>query len=305
MRLRVCRLLLLMMALLVPACAGARDEPALAVQDIRHHAMPRDGSRLPAPRGIAPGLPGERFVLDTSGRVLVFDDRGELLRQWRMPEVEAGRPEGVLLLEDGRIVVADTHYHRLVFFDRHGTLLSVQGEQGLGPGQFLYPVKLAQDDRQNLYVAEYGSNDRIQKFAPDGRCLLSIGEFGTGPGQFQRPSGVVWTAGKVYVTDAINNRIQVFSDEGAFEAILGDADGGPTLRFPYDLSLGPDGHLYTVEYGAGRVTALNTRGEVVGRFGASGKGTGQFLTPWALSVDERGHIWVADTGNRRMVELVP
>jgi hypothetical protein len=34
-------------------------------------------------------------------------------------------------------------------------------------------------------------------------------------------------------------------------------------------------------------------------------GMNQFNTPWGIGVDDRGRIFVADTGNRRLVELVP
>ncbi|MFT4637588.1 MAG: sugar lactone lactonase YvrE [Verrucomicrobiales bacterium] len=50
------------------------------------------------------------IVLDDAGRVLVFDRDGKVLRRWSMPDVSVGRPEGVVVLNDGRIVVGDTHY---------------------------------------------------------------------------------------------------------------------------------------------------------------------------------------------------
>src|SRR5262249_9572977 len=153
---------------------------------------------------------------DTGGRVLVFDSNGKLAREWKMPEYDVGRPEGDCVFKDGRVVVTDTHYSRVVFFDRTGKLLSMSGSFGHEPGQFIYPVGITQDDAENYYVCEYGSNDRVQKFSVDGELLLQFGAFGTAPGEFQRPSGVLWHQGKVYVADAMNNRIQMFSDQGEF-----------------------------------------------------------------------------------------
>ncbi len=300
--LRVC--LLILLAAFLSACGGS-SEPKLPLQHALDWSMPPDGPRVPAPRSIALGRDGQFIVLDTAGRVLIFDGAGTLLKSWSMPDTEVGKPEGVCLLRDGRLAVADTHYHRVVFFDRDGTVLSTFGEHGGGPGQFIYPVKVIQDDHANLYVAEYGGNDRIQKFSPTGQFILSFGGFSTEPGSFQRPSGLLWHDGQIYVADAINHRVQLFHDDGRFVKVLNDSDNPWQLKFPYDLVRGPDGFLYVIEYGAGRVTAITTTGQLVGRFGSAGRGPGQMATPWGLAVDQTGRVLVADTGNRRIVELRP
>lgn len=299
---RVQALLLLVIALLA-GCSG-REDPVLKVSETHLWSVPSEGKVLPAGRGMNTSPRGEVYVLDTIGRILVYGPGGEVVRQWRMPDSKVGRPEGILELKDGRIAVADTHYHRVVFFDGGGKVTGMFGKLGPGPGEFIYPVGLAQDDAGNLYVAEYGSNDRVQKFAPDGRHLVSFGSFGTGLGQLQRTAGIVWCEGRVYVADAINNRVQVFKDDGTFVGVLG-GEKPPTLNYPYDVKIGPDRTLYVVEYAAGRVTRLDREGRVLGRYGRTGSGVGQFSTPWGIAVDGRGRVYVGDTGNRRIVELVP
>ena len=296
------RVIVSLLLLLMVSCSKAR-EPALAVSKVRLWAMPPDGPKIPAPRSVAIGHNDEVIVLDTAGRVLVFDAGGEVRRRWRMPDTKVGRPEGACVMKDGRIAVADTHYHRVVIFNPDGSIHRTFGRDGRGPGQFIYPVAAVQDDRQNLYVCEYGGNDRVQKFAPDGTHLLSFGSFGTGEGQFQRPSGMVWHAGKVYVADAMNNRIQVFSDSGRFLRAIGNSPDHPSFHFPYDISMGADGALYVIEYGACRVSKLNLEGKPLGRYGSAGRAKGEFFTPWALACDSKGRVRVADTGNRRIVTL--
>ena len=237
------------------------------------------------------------------GRVLVYAQGGDLLRKWEMPAYDVGKPEGICVMKDGRIAVTDTHYHRVVFFDRDGQVLGMHGEHGREAGQFVYPVAITQDPDENYYICEYGDNDRVQKFAVDGTLLLEFGSFGTELGQFQRPSGIVWDDHLIYVADAINNRIQVFTDTGEFRNVLSYQDKLPRLHYPYDMVTGLDGQLFVVEYGAGRVTELTKAGQVLSRWGESGSAKGQLATPWGLAMNGKGHIVVADTGNRRLVEI--
>ena len=316
--------------LVAVACAavlGGCDSaggPELNFASVRSFNLPSEGPQLPAPRGIGIGPDGERYVLDDAGRVLVYDAAGEPLRRWDMPANAAGNPEGVCTLPgpDGTVLVAvaDTHYHRVVVFDRGGDVVAMFGAKGTEPGEFIYPVAICTDDAGRLYVCEYGGNDRVQVFgpAPDFALSHAFGAFGTGPGEFQRPSGIVWRGdvkadlgdgGRVFVVDAFNDRIQSFTAGGDYLGTLG-GDAAPELRYPYDLAAGPDGDLWVAEYAAGRVTRLTETGTLVGRYGTvsqerGGAGAGRFTTPWGLAVDGRGVVWVADTGNRRIVELNP
>jgi DNA-binding beta-propeller fold protein YncE len=283
-------------------CQVSNAEHSLPVRGEDYWSMPPAGTKVPAPRGILAGSNDDCFVLDNAGRVLVYGPDGKVARQWWMPEYSVGKPEGVCVLQDGRIAVADTHYHRVVLFDHEGKFLGSFGKLGREPGEFIYPVKVIQDPDGDLYVCEYGENDRVQKFRPDGTFLLQFGSFGTEPGQFQRPSGIAWFEKKLYISDAFNNRIQIFSDAGEFLGVL-TSDPNATLFYPYDIAVTKQGEFYVVEYGAGRVSKFDRHGKLLGRFGSPGTGQGQFSTPWGISVDAKGKVFVADTGNRRVVTL--
>ena len=295
-------LLCLLLCLNITACHRSAG-PTIPVAEVHLWPVPPEGLLQPAARSLTIGNHGEVIALDTGGRVLVYASDGSIARQWHMPDSKNGNPEGVCVLRDGRIVVGDTHYHRVVVFAPDGKSFKTFGKEGQGPGEFIYPVAVAKDAQENLYIAEYGSNDRVQKFTSDGKFLLAFGSFGTNPGQFQRPSGLVWRDGKIYAADAFNNRIQVFTDDGKFLKILDSVEQPLALQLPYDLKLGTDDVLYAIEYGAGRVTKFDLNGRVLGRFGTNGTGVGQFATPWGIAVDAQKKIYVADTGNRRVVEL--
>jgi sugar lactone lactonase YvrE len=111
-------------------------------------------------------------------------------------------------------------------------LFKMWGSHGTGLGQFDLPFAIAVDSNNDVFVADT-HNNRIQKFqlanpCPSGTTQVpgvtgvcyatEWGSFGFGNtapiGQFSLPSGVsVDSAGRVYVVDLNNNRIQVFSDD--------------------------------------------------------------------------------------------
>jgi ABC-type thiamine transport system ATPase subunit/sugar lactone lactonase YvrE len=294
---------LCMLALWLPGCFGNADaDPSIEVGQVDIWNIPNEGAKVPAPRGlhVAPG--GDLMVLDDAGRMLVYDPAHELRQKVWMPEYSVGRPEGLWQMLDGRIAVADTHYHRVLLLRADGTVDAMFGEEGFGPGQFIFPETVVQDPAGALYVCEYGGNDRIQKFSPDGKFITQFGSCGTEVGQFQRPTGLVWFDHKVYVCDAVNNRVQAFTEDGTFEGVVADAQTAG-LYYPYDMAVSPAGDLYVVEFGSGRVTKLSREGKLLGRYGSQGQQIGEFSTPWGIAVGQQGQIYVADTGNRRLVEL--
>jgi iron(III) transport system ATP-binding protein len=292
----------LLCLLLLIGC-GQSTAPMLSVSNFTTWKVPADGTRIPAPRALYAAPDDTVYALDDAGRVLVYSSSGELINKWHMPDCETGRPEGVVELLDGRIAVADTHYHRVVFFNPDGTVESFLGTQGIEAGQFVYPVAITQDPQGFIYVGEYGDRQRIQKFSADGTFVTQFGEHGSGPGQFQRPSGIVWANGTIYAVDAFNNRIQTFKDSGEFLNIVKLPDNSEPLEFPYDIRGTADGRLYVIENKAARVTVLEKDGKLVGRYGTAGRGEGNFFAPWSLAVMSDGRILVADTGNHRIVEL--
>ncbi|HET6423512.1 MAG TPA: 6-bladed beta-propeller [Planctomycetaceae bacterium] len=288
----------LLVAVFFSGCQDAEHNVPPTVE--KTFSLPAEGTKVPAPRGVTVGPGGEIYVLDNIGRVLVMDRDGVTKKSWWMPEYSVGKPERLLVCRNGRLAVADTHYHRVVIFDTDGNVLLMFGRRGSGPGEFEYPVAIAEDDHDNLYVCEYGGNDRVQIFRPDGTYVSAFGSFGAGPGQFQRPSGIVWRDGRLYIVDAFNNRVHVCDETGAAVPLPPGAFSAD-LHYPYDVSLTENGIVYVVEYGAGRVTWFSRDGELLGRTGSTGPGSSQLATPWGLSVDGEHAVFIADTGNRRLV----
>jgi len=245
------------------------------------------------PRGGAWDPRGFLSVVDKTGRIQKFDASGKFVRVWMPPAVERGHPTNLAIDAEGQVLVADTHYHRVLRYSPDGELLAQFGSEGREPGQFLYPVGIAVTAEGTIYVSEYGGNDRIQVFTPEGKLLRAWGTYGEGPGEFKRPQGIALGNDRLYVADAANHRVQVFSLDGKLTGAWED------LKYPYSVSVDARGDVLVAEYGRHRVTKFRPDGTRAGSAGKAGRGPGDLNTPWGV-VAAGDAIYVLDSGNHRV-----
>jgi DNA-binding beta-propeller fold protein YncE len=256
------------------------------------------------PRGVTFLRDGTFVVVDRAARVQHFTADAKPISLWSMKDHAMGNPKGLCALPDGNMLVCDTHYGRVLKMTPDGAMLSIWGQPGKGPGQFVHPMGAAVDaPRNRVFVVEYGDyTDRVQVFDLDGKWLKAFGSCGLKDGEFQRPSGItVDKEGNVFVADACNHRIQKFNGDGAWLKTFGkegSADG--ELRYPYDIAFGADSLLYVAEFANHRVSVFTCDGQFVRRFGEAGHGLNQFASPWSIAADATGHVVVSDTGNHRL-----
>ncbi len=87
-------------------------------------------------------------------------------------------------------------------------------------------------------------------------------------GQFDRPFGVTTeSAGRVYVADSGNNRIQVFMAEGKFLRMFGRKGAGRgELYFPCEVAVDASGLVYVSEYLDHHVSVFTSEGRFVASF---------------------------------------
>lgn len=265
--------------------------------------------RFQKPRAIAVDRQDRLYIVDMTGRVQVFRPDGTFLLAWRTPDTRKGRPSGLSVDREGNVLVADSHYYRVLFYTPEGELLpqrTIGGRGGTGVGEFEYVTDAVQDSRGWYYVAEYGQNDRIQVFDRHGQYLLQFGGHGSAPGQFIRPQNLAvdhrdW----IWVADACNHRIQAFYVDGDYRVhqmrLWGVQGSGPgELSYPYDLVVTGDGTVYVCEFGNHRVQKFTDRGESLGIWGGSGRSGEGLSGPWGLALDSRGRLHILDTYNHRV-----
>ncbi|MBX3355046.1 MAG: SMP-30/gluconolactonase/LRE family protein [Phycisphaeraceae bacterium] len=296
------------MASLNPGCARHEESelPELRASRVTGGPGIIDGT-FERPRAIAVDpTDGALVVIDRTARVQRFVD-GVFAGSFRMPEWALGQPVGVSIAPDGTMLIPDTHYHRIIRYDRSGREIERFGRYGFGNGEFIYPTDIAIAGDGLMYIGEYGSNDRIQVFTGDGTFVKAFGGPGDAPGRFERPQSLALSRdeAELFVVDSCNHRIQVFDRQsGELKRILGRLGRNPgEFAYPWAMALLPDDSLLVAEWGNDRVQRIDPLdGRSLGLFGGRGHASGRLIHPWAIAVDaESAHI--VDMGNHRVITV--
>ena len=177
---------------------------------------------------------------------------------------------------------------------------------GSGDTQFRWPVCIAFDRQEHLYVSDE-QNHRVTVFDSDGQFLRKWGTPGSGDGEFNGPAGVAaGPDGSIYVIDQHNARVQKFDSDGTFIGKWGSQGSGPgQFNLPWGSATDTAGNVYVADWRNDRIQKFSSDGEFLAAFGSSGGGEGQFQRPTSVAVDSEGFIYVADWGNERVQVLDP
>jgi sugar lactone lactonase YvrE len=182
----------------------------------------------------------------------------------------------------------------------------IVGGRGSMAGQFNFPTGLAVDGLGILYVAD-SYNHRIQRITPTGEVAV-IGGRGSGKGRFLSPQGIATDAARAfYICEQGNHRVQKYSANGVLEMIFGRPgarDG--ELRNPTGIAVAPcSGDIFVADTGNARVQRFDCDGNFLTSIGGRGGVYTALISPQALSVDVRDHLYVVDTFAHRIIQYDP
>ncbi|CAJ36504.1 OmpL47-type beta-barrel domain-containing protein [Methanocella arvoryzae] len=133
----------------------------------------------------------------------------------------------------------------------------------------------------------------------------TLGSRGNGNYQFNGPFDVeVGVDGKIYVADHGNNRVQVYSDTGAYLLTVGSGPGSGDSQFDRPMSVAVDsaGSIYVADYMNNKVKIFDGAGTYLRSIGTGTLGTGdyEFRRPKGVTVDGSGNVYVVDGYNNRI-----
>jgi trimeric autotransporter adhesin len=237
---------------------------------------------------------------------------------------------------NGNIIFADTGNHVVSRLNADGTLtvLAGNGIAGFsgegGPARsasLRYPSDAVMDKAGNLYIYD-SENVRIRRVTPDGVISTYAG---TGVRGYAGDGGpaiqarieldgkmAVDATGNLYFTDGVDFVVRRITPDGTIATYAGNGqpatapnngNNGPATKASLGLVLGgltidTAGNLYVAEDFTNQIRKIEPDGTIVAFAGSGTLGfmdgpatSAQFDTPYGLTVDASGNVFVADVNN--------
>jgi DNA-binding beta-propeller fold protein YncE len=285
------------------AMAGTQEEQRKG----QRHVPPQ----LITPLGMAVDSKGRLYVSDQKmGGIFIFNTETkdvEFIRNGR--DANFKLVNGIAIDDNDRLFVADGEAHHVLVFDAQRKPVD-EVHEGMQD-----PVGLAIDtENRFLYVVDQGLDQVLVYDADSFKLLRKIGTTGhnhelTTEGNFGAPfAAAVDKEGNLYVTDMLNNRIEVFDAEGNFVRTwgkIGDAPG--EFGRPKGIAVDSDGHVWVADQALDRITIFGNKGEVLLAFGTHGKIASQFKSLVGITIDKANRVFTVElypTGKVQMFRYI-
>jgi hypothetical protein len=265
----------------------------------------------------------DRVYVFTRGTppVQVYDRAGNFIRAWGEDTIKTAHH--IRTDPEGNVWVADIGYHTVQKYTPEGKLLLTLGTKGVAgrdATHFNKPTDMAVTPAGDVFVSDGYGNARVVHFDRSGKYVKEWGELGSRPGQFSIPHSVcVDSAGRLYVADRNNVRVQVFDQKGKL------LDVWNNLLVPWGLSVTPKDEVWVCGSSPMRwrkedsTLGVPPKDQVFMKFSPAGKllqlwtvpkGADGFEKPgecnWVhcIATDSKGNIYVGDIKGKRAQKFV-
>ena len=242
---------------------------------------------------------GNLYFAKKDGAIDVCDMTGRVIRTLqatgRKGAAVLERPEAVAVTAN-TIYVVDSDTHSVAMFSPDGKYQRSFGARGNGPGELRSPRGIAFHEGI-VYVADSG-NGRIQLFGSNGVYLTTL-EIDSAlenkaakeaklPYRVKEPTDIAVDAlGQIYVLDADDALIKIFSPQGVFVTHLA---GSKSLA----LTLATDG-IYAADPTTLTIQKYDLNGKLAYTFGSRGEGRALFKSVTGLAAGKDQHLVVGDS----------
>ena len=239
-------------------------------------------------------------------------------------------PSGITSDGQGNLYVVDQNNFTIRKIDSNNNVTTIAGQLGIsgsadGQGtnaSFNYPNSITCDGQGNLYVTD-PSNQTIRKIDSNNNVTTiagQVGNQGSANGQgtnatFYYPTGITSDSqGNLYVTDLYNETIRKVDSNDTVTTIAGQvglqgSSDGPAANVDWfitpAITVDGQGNLFVADNVNNDILKIGTNDSVTtiaGQVGNAGSANGQgtnasFNTPNGITVDSKGNLYVADSGN--------
>ena len=268
--------------------------------------------------------------IDTNGVIMtVVGNGGNGFSDDFTPALNAqlANPAGVTVDVDGNLYFSDTFNGLVRKLTAGNFLTTVAGNRDRDPTLFVdgrpaketalrQPRAIAIDARGNLFIADLG-NHRVRRV--DGKTGFISTVAGNGDEVFLGDNGPATSAvlnypralafdalGNLFVADSYNRIRKIDASTKLITTVIAG------LSFPSGIAFDPDGNLYVADTGnhlVRKVDARTNRMTTIAGTGKQGFSDGGSATsaalngPEALAADDRGNLFIADSGNGRIRQV--
>ena len=255
--------------------------------------------QMVGPYGIAFDSKGLVYVADQRvGAIFIFNPETretQLIRNGY--EAHFGWINCIAIDDDDRIFVSDAKLHHVLVISPKR---EVEAEIRAG---LVDPVGLAIDtENRFLYVVD---TQQDQVIVYDADTLKELRRIGTGgknhflttQGDFAAPQGIaIDKDGDIYVTDTLNNRVEIFDADGNFISAFGkNGDGPGYFARPKGIAIDGDGHIWVADEMQDRLQVFNREGQLLTYIGQGhGDLPGQFKSLIGVAIDKQNRVYTTE-----------
>jgi sugar lactone lactonase YvrE len=268
--------------------------------------------------------------ISVDGKVHTIAGSAEGFADGNALQAQFNTPSGIAIDRKGNVIIADTSNNRIRKLSNDGTVVTTiagSGAAGLrdgpaGEAEFDGPIAVATDKSGNVFVAD-AYNDIIRKIAPDGTVTTYAGTGSPGYSDgtstlaaFDTPCGIATDReGNVFVADTGNAAIRKITPQGFVTTIAGRPDGSQQegelrLHRPVGICITHDGFIFVTD-DRGRIIRVSPESQSTIYAGATPgfangiAGQARLNAPSHIAVDRQGTLYVADSKNYLIREIVP
>lgn len=248
----------------------------------------------------------------------------------RATQAELYHPKGVAISREGFTYIADSFNHVVRMVDRDGIITTVAGGGNARPAEGLAGTSMALPQTTAIAVAADGSvlfcgGSWVFRLNREGVVHIVLGPspkalVGDAAGLAADQDGTLYIAdraGQVVFRLLVDGSLSIYAGTG--KAGFG-GDKGPAaeaqLNLPTGLALDVKHNLFIADQANNRVRRVDHDSQTIDTvagsheiYGFSGDGgpaiAARLSFPSGVAVDNRGRLFIADTGNNRVRQVAP